>query len=178
MKRFKRLPGELNIHRIPRGGPPPDVECPLQGGDYVSFESCFDCEYYNDDFGNRSSHCRIEEEEEKERMARNQEELDREVAERDAKWEEEDRKMRAEMADLRDEMERDSKKWEKEYKKQEKEYKKLEEERKAMERESFVKLYGEREVEWVEKVMEKMKNDWNYDDEREDKEEEDNGEDW
>ena len=102
MKRFKRLPGEPNIHRIPRryGFPPPE-ECPLYGGEEVSFLDCLECEFYADFDMHEFSHCGIKEEKENRRRAkvmeeerREQKRFEREIAERDSRWKEKDRKMK------------------------------------------------------------------------------------
>jgi len=168
----KRLKYDFNPNRIPRGGPAPDVECPLQGGDFVSFVECLECEYHLDILESDLDYCLIEKQEKEERSRKEQDEIDRESAVQDARMAEDDRKMREEMAEMRDEQEKNRKKWMKEYEKQENEDKKKEEEWNEMTRKFLADLYGEETVEWLENI----ESDGNFN--KEDDEEEEDEEDW
>lgn len=180
--RYKPLKYDFRLNRIPRRGAPPE-DCPLTGGEEVSFLDCLECEYFIDFETHEYSHCGIKEEEEKRRHAkemevkrREEEKFEREIAERDAKSEEEDRKMREEMSDLRDEMKKNREKWEKEYEKEQEEYEKKEEERKDMERRSLTQLFGEDLVESSERFIERMGSGKSKDEEE--NEEDDDEEVW
>ena len=159
--RYKPLKYDFRLKRIPRRGSPPDVECPLQGGSYVSFEECLDCEYHLDILESDLEYCLIEKREKEEQSRKEQEEIDREAAEWQAQREEEDRKMREEMTAMRNEMEENRKKWQKEYQKEQEEYEKLQEEWREMDRKRLVSLYGEELIESCERADEMMKSDDN-----------------
>lgn len=161
----KRLP-------LPRGGKPGNVDCPLIRGE-VPFEDCIRCKYHDIDSPDSWSYsfCLIKKEDEEKKLRKEQEEINRRATEWRAKVEAEDRAMREEMAEWRKQMERNFKKWQKEYQKEQEEYAKMMKEFRDIERQSMIQLYGEREVEFWERVFEDKKSD-EYDENEEEEERE------
>lgn len=174
--RYKRLPGEYNIFRIPRRGAPPE-ECPLKGGEEVPFLDCLECEYFVDFHKHQFSHCGIKEETElkgyqdqRDKSRQEREEIHRQAAERQAQREEEDRRMREEMAAMRKEMEDNWKHLEKEIKKDEEVFWKEQEEWREVQRSGLASLYGERLVAASESEFENKESDESDEDEEEEEE--------
>jgi hypothetical protein len=170
----KRLKYDVNPLRIPRGGPVPEIECPLLGGDYVSFEDCLACDQFDDD-ENSTSHCLIKEEERREGIRKQEEEFSRRAAEWDVLREKEDRKMRKELAAINEEIEKNSEKWQQEYEKQEEENKKRVQEWDEMTRQSLVDVHGREMTDWLEQMDEKEKEleDEEVEEDEEEEEEDD-----
>ena len=174
----KRLKYDFNPYRIPRGGTPPDVECPLQGGGLVSFEECLSCDQFNHD-EDGTSHCLIIEEEQREGIRKQEEEFERRAAEWDAQQEKEDRKMREEMAAMNEQMEKNAKKWQKEYEKQEEEDRKRKKEWEEMDRRALVDSFGSEMANWLGEQEQKEKG-LKEESEEDEEDDEDDGEwgDW